>query len=352
MAKVLTMILVVIGHSTYYSIKTRYGGIDYFGENGVEFSLMHKLLNLMVGLIYQFHMPFFMALSGMTYSISYKPSQTLSNLAKAKSYRLLIPFIMVTLFLTIPMKYWGGYYMNSANVVSDAFFGQILLFGNSHLWFVVSLFIITIVFTMLIRKRLLNPNSLVLWAALLVISYAGIVIGYDGCYFGIPDAMKNFIYFSLGYFLYDRCRRYQPTGMHILIGWSILFLLYVAKVYFLSSIPYIGTALYPFIAMIGCVNMVATTKLLANNRRIFSNSIYRSFSKNSYDIYLYSDPFNYVLLTFLILVCGDLYVTSNLVSVLVFMARVVISVLLAYLVIYIVGRIANISSKIGVLLKK
>ena len=71
--KVITILLVVFGHSTYYIIKTNFGGIDYFNLIQNHYSLLvMKLLNTLPKIIYYFHMPLFMAISGAFFRFKFK----------------------------------------------------------------------------------------------------------------------------------------------------------------------------------------------------------------------------------------------------------------------------------------
>ena len=134
-------ILVVIGHSTYYSIVTEYGGVDYAGmmrANGVNDAVVHKMLSVVTGAIYSFHMPLFMALSGALFSRS--KTRDFLPFVKNKAQRLLLPFAVVALFVSVPLKYLAGYWDGSENIFRDVFVGQYLIQGNTHLWFFVTLF--------------------------------------------------------------------------------------------------------------------------------------------------------------------------------------------------------------------
>ncbi len=82
-AKTITMLLVIIGHCNYYYIMTSYGGVDYRTDIG-HVSIACKILDHIVNFIYTFHMPLFMALSGMLFSFSMKKEVTFSNLLKNK----------------------------------------------------------------------------------------------------------------------------------------------------------------------------------------------------------------------------------------------------------------------------
>lgn len=144
--KVIATLLVIIGHCTYYNIQSPYGGINLL-EYSCGSSLTSKLINYLIGFIYTFHMPLFMAISGMCFFLSLqKREQSFSYLVKSKWKRLLIPFLGVSIFYSIPLKWLSGYWDNSANTLHDMLLGQLFLLGNTHLWYVFSLFWIFIIF--------------------------------------------------------------------------------------------------------------------------------------------------------------------------------------------------------------
>ena len=89
--RAITTLLVIIGHCTYYTISTNYGGIDLDIES---YCLTGKLLNLLTSTIYSFHMPLFIALSGSLWFITNKQSLSFKELIQKKSQRLLVPFIL------------------------------------------------------------------------------------------------------------------------------------------------------------------------------------------------------------------------------------------------------------------
>lgn len=340
LAKVITMLLVVIGHSSYYNINSYFGGIQY-ESNDVNHCISYQSINLFVNFIYTFHMPFFMAISGMTYAISYKPSATLLSIAKKKTIRLLIPMLLVTIFLSIPLKYFSGYWHNSSNIVSDIFLGQILLFGNTHLWFLASLFLITIVFTFCYRKKWIKIKSILFWFFLVIISYAGIFLSSRGAYFGIPGAMKNFIFFTSGFCFYDKIRLYPTNISKLLFGWICMICFYIVSVVVSFQVSRFQNMVYVPMAFLGCYNMVVTTKYLIKKYKITNSNIYKSLNKNSYDIYLYSDPFNYVLILGLFLVFDNKVFEGTLESILSFIIRIIFTIILAYMVVVFVRRVAK-----------
>lgn len=134
--------LVIIGHCGYYTIITNYGGIDYSSlyYNSKE-PIMHQILNLIVSFIYSFHMPLFIGLAGAVFRYTTKDKNiNFLSFVKSKIYRLIIPFILISIFYSIPIKIFSGYYSESTNLFYDIFLGQICLLGNSYLWFLVTLF--------------------------------------------------------------------------------------------------------------------------------------------------------------------------------------------------------------------
>lgn len=198
-ARTLTMLLVIIGHCTYINLMTPYGGIDYFDDiPSSEYSLVWKLLSVLVGFIYTFHMPLFMMLSGACFSLTIGKESCARKLIKNKAKRLLIPFLYTALFISIPLKYMGGYYAGSVNVLKDIILGQLFLMGNSHLWFVFSLFWIFLVFYALYKLRLTSKCYFI--PSLICLSLLATYLGNKGYEFlGLVAAMKHLIYFSIGF---------------------------------------------------------------------------------------------------------------------------------------------------------
>ena len=88
--RAVAVLLVILGHCTYYKIMTLNGGIDY-GINAGQ-SIVGKILNLITLTLYAFHMPLFIALSGSLWAviIQDKGVPTFRSLVKNKANRLLL----------------------------------------------------------------------------------------------------------------------------------------------------------------------------------------------------------------------------------------------------------------------
>lgn len=198
-ARTLTMLLVIIGHCTYTNLMTPYGGVDYFSDiSPTDYSFGEKLLNTMVGFIYTFHMPLFMMLSGACFSLTIHKVAGLKAFVGNKVRRLLVPFLFTTLLLSVPLKYMSGYYSESVNVLEDIVLGQFLLMGNSHLWFVASLFWIFLMYYGLHQKHLTDKRWFL--PSLVGVSIVATYFTNKGIEFlGILAAFKHLVYFAFGF---------------------------------------------------------------------------------------------------------------------------------------------------------
>ena len=152
--KVLTIILVVLSHTTYYKISSNYGGIDYqhflVSENSI---FLYKVFDKIRLVLYYFHMPLFMALSGALFYTQVQKNKwvSLADLMKNKFKRLMIPFFLFTIFYTLPIKYFSSYFKDIG--IIKAVIGQLFLLGNSHLWYLYALFIIFFISFYVLKKN-------------------------------------------------------------------------------------------------------------------------------------------------------------------------------------------------------
>lgn len=192
MLRVVVTILVIISHCMYYRIETAYGGIDYSGLL-LRKTIVFKILEQIKEMVYSFHMPLYMALSGALFkgTIS-KKEISFVKLIKNKATRLLIPFFIVSVFYSFPLKYISNYWSGTENVIKDFFVGQILLQGNTYLWFLPTLFILFLLFYGIIKAEILSSIVVIVGVGLnYICDNVTIVILKDICMY--------FIWFYVGY---------------------------------------------------------------------------------------------------------------------------------------------------------
>lgn len=340
--KCVTMILVIIGHCSYYNILSDYGGIHYISETD-HISFVHKLLSLLVGFIYSFHMPLFMFVSGMCFSLGKVRMTLFWSLVVKKSKRLLLPFFVTTTFLSVPLKFLSGYYSESDNVSINIFLGQYLLMGNSHLWFVFALFGIFMLAYFLVINRLQEKK--VYWPFLLFVSWIGLYGIIPPC-LAINEMMRYLLFFMSGYTLYEILTHKNIGCTYVIVSWfamAVFWYIYIWEQNHGIILPerLLKLVRYPFytiFAFWGIFNMIFTCKVLARNNKIMCNPLYKYLNKNSYLLYLYSDPFNYVIIAVMSIVAGKVWESETL-SLIAFILRAICTVILAGVVIAIVNKI-------------
>lgn len=332
-----TMVLVIIGHCNYYNIQTSYGGIVYNSGN-FENSLIFRILGQIISFIYSFHMPLFMAISGACFSLS-KNKKQFKILAKEKARRLLVPFVVVTFFISIPCKLYGGYWAHSNNLIKDILVGQFLLMGNSHLWFVVSLYYIFLSFYVVSKIR--DYSNILYWCFLLSLS----VIGYHYCniyseLIGITGMLKHLFFFAIGYHSIQYVEKMNMNVFSTFVSWVLMYVVWKIGLIFITK--YNGLIIESLIiinryiiALWGIYNMVNTALLIHKHTNIHTFTIYNNIKNNSYNLYLFSDPFNYLLIPLLYSFMGDSIFTSNIGSGLSFFVRFFVTIILSYAIIYI-----------------
>lgn len=321
--KVIATLLVIIGHCTYYNIQSPYGGI-YLLEYSCKSSLTSKLINYIIGFIYTFHMPLFMAISGMCFFLNLeKRRQSFSHLVKSKWKRLLIPFLGVSIFYSIPLKWLSGYWDHSANTLHDMLFGQILLLGNTHLWYVLSLFWVFIVFYFIKSFNFLCHKYA--WVLLLVVSWLGRYMEASNMGFlGLAAAMEHLFYFSVGFYTINWINKDNTHSVRFyLISLLGLFLFYLIFTKCQPLFPQIiSIAKYPVItllALIGGSNIIGLSQKLLS--KMGNCKVITFFKRNTYELYLYSDPLNYVIIAFIPYFLSGCFLESNITAIVLFFIR-------------------------------
>ena len=305
--KVITILLVVFGHSTYYIIKTNFGGIDYFNLIQNHYSLLvMKLLNTLPKIIYYFHMPLFMAISGAFFQIQIQKNKwkDLTSLLRAKFKRLMIPFLLFTLFYTIPIKYISNYFVQT-NVI-NAIIGQLFLLGNSHLWYLYALFVIFIL-AYYVLKRYSGFWMLVFLFLLHLISYK-IELTL------IKAPLQFLFYFAMG-FMFESKREVYNKFLNskrkilsfLVIGFVVLILFNFGITKYSNLFSKI---ILEILAIYGSLLTYTIAYYLSKSTTLVNTKIYQLILVNGLGIYIFSDTLNYLILYCAYIFGGDFMFTS------------------------------------------
>ena len=328
----IVIILVLLGHSLYMAAGSKYGGLSYFDLiQGEESMKVNNALQLFVDMIYGFHMPLFMMISGAVYMYTRKEINTIKEVGafiSKKAKRLLIPFVLVTIFWQIPLKYISGYFTNG---IKDAIFGQLFLFGNSHLWFIVVLFIIFVVVAFI---EYLNISKISI-----VIAVACFIAGYflEGNMMLL--SLQYGLWFFLGVLFEKYIRKRIESGKLFLLKGLLAGIVYVV-VFFIGKIYfYEGFYKYIYTIITGIVGSLFILYMALFIEKI-NWTIFEKIGNDSFDLYLYSDSINYVFLFVAANYFPELYSTGigNLAA---FLMRFVITFLGAI----IIGKIVKVIKK-------
>ncbi|MCC8104664.1 MAG: acyltransferase [Clostridiales bacterium] len=331
--RVILTLLVVLGHCTYYKIITSYGGVDYSSYTS-NCCRLFRYLQLFSSFISLFHMPLFMALSGALFfkTISKGKYGCLRDLLIDKGKRLIVPYLFVSIFYSFPIKYLSGYYIESKNLIKDLIIGQILLQGNSHLWYCVTLFLITL-YVYLVIKRFNIPSFMQVFIALALNIYSHTVGVNFIAYF-----CEYLVWFYIGYHFETVRKTINKTIENINIIGCLLFLTlfffllflyyYFDKVRIFYLLAYIIKDFWIILLML----MVYAICYLISKSQVVQSKAFLKLRRNSFGIYLYSDPLNYLILNHSILFGGaDLY-KSPVAVVLLYFLRFILTLISASLI--------------------
>lgn len=336
--RVFTLLLVVLGHCDYYNISTPHGGINFMPEDSQYCFLYYVIRNITL-FIYTFHMQLFMALSGMCFSFSKLRYATLSTLTINKFKRLLIPFFAVTTFLSVPLKYLSGYWDHTSSPIYDIIIGQYLLIhGNSHLWFLVTLFIVFLLFYLM--NKHIKVFNLLFWGILVFFSIFihPLISAQIGSGLGLANASKYLLFFSIGFITFNWFHKKTISVFIILLSWIGMLLSFYIFLNNKSRLDYpiflyIKQIINILFALWGSFNMIITCKIVSKSRLIHTN-IYHIFSKYNYKLYLYSDPFNYIIILALIKFLDKNLFVSDTLYCISYVIRFVGTITLPLLIIY------------------
>lgn len=306
LVRVIAVILVVISHCTYYQITTQYGGINYAPNYALDTNFMDeitiKFLTLCKNILYTFHMPVFFALSGALFKNSIKKGKInkLKDILIQKAKRLLIPFIIIVVLFSTPIKYLSGYFNNSENLLKDIFVGQILLQGNNYLWFLPTLFFEFLIIGAIKGKINNKKEKKLFFIIFMLLNLLNPLIKLTI----VKNIFYYLIYFYIGYCFEDnRIETNQRIDKKSLFNIvlkviSIIILLIAFNVYDFkqnSILKIVKHILELFMGIIGTY-MIYLIAYKLSKTNLSKNTRIQKISECSFGIYLYSDPLNYLIL--------------------------------------------------------
>lgn len=270
----LGIVLVVLGHS-----------LKQTGVTNIVFDMM-------ISVIYSFHMPLFFVASGFT---SVKILQLSSfgektDFIKSRALRFLVPYFAVGLFY-MPIKYILSSFAVKPYDFSNAWK---LLIGenpNTVLWFLYTLFIISVICALILNHKNLN----LILAISLVISAISYILE-------IEIETPKYLFFFLGGIVlrlhYDK-RFSKPDKRLYLISTSIFIIANIL----LFTTQYYGLTIIT--AASGCICVLGLSIKIASSNNTLIHKASALCGKYSMDIYILSD---FISIALRILLWGILHI--------------------------------------------
>ena len=326
--RVFAILLVLVSHISYYKVGNEFGGVNILAlaPSGTSFK-WYYLIDKFRYVIYLFHMPLFMAISGALFALQTKKGRWsgFGSFAEAKWQRLMIPYLVFTLLYLVPLKYLSGYFGQANFLMAEG--SQLTLLGNSHLWYLYTLFLVALIAYFLV-PRMQIWYLLPLWGIHLVSAYVGLSL--------ISLPMEFLLWYMLGA-MFESYREtltsyFQTKRAVFLTIWLTAFIvcsllsLYVGR----FGIPALQRLVNDLAAVAGMGLTYLLAELLAQQKGFMESSFVKAVLLNGLGIYIFSDPSNYVLLRLGQALLGPAGMLSLGGLVLMMVLRLVLTGLIAY----------------------
>ncbi len=337
--KAFAMILVIVAHCIYYIVTSKYGGIDYSQGKVIT----NYIINFLAYFDITIPMPIFFIVSGALFRNTFlsmeKKNEGMKHLAVKKFKKLMIAFFVVSIFYTIPIKYITGYFSNSQNLFSDIFIGQILIQGNTHLWFLPSLYFIFLIAYFIEKKNIKYEKYIIIPITfLLYIIHTKIPVNL------ILYITKFLFYFYIGYYFeiykteihkfIEKHKKFPIIGFMIALILLAIYMYVERNNFILKLLGKIELMLVNLLSFLFFYNIATKIK----QKEIFSKAV-DNISKYTFGIYLYSDPLNYIIL-FLFFNYGNInYFSTTLGVTILFFIRLVVTFGIAFFITYLLKKL-------------
>lgn len=292
-ARLFAIICVIVGHSAYLHIATKYGSISYDLPQNLSSaydSLLLILYRRYKTLVYGFVLEFFFAISGAVASFKILPS--LDKLCISKAKRLLLPYYLTGIFYMLPLKFIAGFYtkQNLLQAIKVFWHGD----ESGHLWFLGALFWCFIFFAIL-QKTLMRLNIkskivLLCLACLISVFHKSIPIDF----LELRRGASYLVWFTLGYVLDDYRKQYniEEISMKKLL---IIFIVLAIFMTLYTMREWLDTVTF---ALCGIATFTTLSLIMTKVFSLYNLHLPKVLMRNLLCVYLFHDPLNYLILRF------------------------------------------------------
>ena len=265
--------IVALGHSII--IFDPSWGIYTTNNQNQFFYILKQFINII-------QMPMFIMISGFLYSRACK-KYSYKEIAKKKGKRILIPFVIITLFWMVPIRILANY---SPFVEKGYFKSAILVFlgiDSGHLWYLPTLYALFMIIYPL--NKIIEKKGKKSEIILLIIFFFCFVLGNrTTSVLFISNILSYLIYFYIG-FLASKVEDKLKFNIPVLIIFIVfsIFNVFVIKQNYINKLLAFITAIIGVYALYG---------LFA---KIHMNKVIKCLDKNSFAIYLLHSPLIYII---------------------------------------------------------
>ena len=273
--KILTLILVIIGHATVF----------YSPDGAMVPARESAVMGGIATYIYSFHMPLFVLLSGCVWGWCIRHGKYQDNLAflKNKALRLLLPYLVFGLVLVSPVVVACGF--TEDGLFSHMVKGILLGYDARHLWYLLVLF--ELFLTTIAAKSLVKKNPLLVLPICVVLFLAA---NYVPQIFKLRTALKYTLFFYLGV-----CADHYYAFLEGLAK-KLRFVLPVLPLVMVGSVLYCPNFIFETAyTLLGMGMMLAFSSLLTGSEKLQSSKLYRFLKKESFGLYIFHAMVIYVL---------------------------------------------------------
>lgn len=269
-------------------------------------------INFVKNVIYSFHMPLFFFASGCIFAyqleVKRKP-MTFAQLLRNKTKRLMIPFYAFALLMVYPTMVLLGF----RDPVHYFFDGFILAIDPRHLWFVMALFLIFLLFFGL--RKVCNRIHLPIWT-LSILALLIYIFPINIAYFQIRNVEEYLIWFTLGYLF----TIYKSTFKYVVI-------VALCGLGFNMTLPEITPP--NMLKLFNGILWIAVFYVLSiYTIKIESAKLYQWVAPNSFGIYL----FHAMIIYWIEFIAAPYPINPYLLSIAVFVISLTLSILLTVMV--------------------
>lgn len=247
--------------------------------------------------IYTFHMPAFVAISGAVYYFVKRERNAYNNtlaFIKNKIKRLLIPYIFFAIVIVIPTLYYcnlivGDFWQYNFNTF-------ILVRNPRHLWYLVMLFNLLIVFNFF-EKYIFKYKEIVLLLTFLIHPLA---YYFPINAFQINSAIYYSFFFMMGYY-FQHNRVYisnfinKKNELFISIILIIVSISIFSVQYFVELNAQLISIISCICSIIGILFLYIISVIISQKEKITNTKLFKLLDKNNFSLYLLHPMIIYII---------------------------------------------------------